>query len=151
MCVCVYVCIFRGALWNPGDLETLDGIPVSSRRDMIKRKQGLCLKYPVHTTRGSQRLTSCYTAKCTIVMIPLTLCCVSEMNYHCYCSKHKNVSLITSLSSAAMLSCPKRWRTQSLTATRRWLPCLNTSQHRTRRGSWKIEFLANFRFWSKMY
>lgn len=32
--------IFRDTLWNPGDLVTLGGIPVSSQRDMTKRKQG---------------------------------------------------------------------------------------------------------------
>lgn len=40
--------IFRDTLWNPGDLETLDGIPVSSQKDMTKRKQGLlegCCSY----------------------------------------------------------------------------------------------------------
>ena len=59
MYIFVCVCMFRGTLWNPGDLETLDGIPVSSQRDMTKRKQGLCLKFPVHTTRWTQRLTHC--------------------------------------------------------------------------------------------
>lgn len=33
--------IFRDTLWNPGGLVTLGGIPVSSQRDMTKRKQGL--------------------------------------------------------------------------------------------------------------
>uniref|UniRef100_A0A671UZX7 Inosine triphosphatase (nucleoside triphosphate pyrophosphatase) n=1 Tax=Sparus aurata TaxID=8175 RepID=A0A671UZX7_SPAAU len=60
-CMCVYFfihsffLIFRGKLWNPGGLETLDGIPVSSLMDMTKRKQKDCLKCPVHPTRGSQR------------------------------------------------------------------------------------------------
>lgn len=52
-CVCVFgrVCfifyslfsldICRDTLWNPGVLVTLGGIPVSSQRDMTKRKQGL--------------------------------------------------------------------------------------------------------------
>lgn len=62
VCLCVCTCvffyfifyslfslgIFRDTLWNPGDLETLDGIPVSSQKDMTKRKQGLlegCCSY----------------------------------------------------------------------------------------------------------
>lgn len=54
VCVCFIFCShfslfnFRGRLWNPGDLETLDGIHVSSQMDMTKRKTVLKVSSSYH-------------------------------------------------------------------------------------------------------